>query len=147
MDRGGRLKASLCGMIEWNKDTLRSLGERLEANSPEALLEQGHRRCDEMEERLDRAAQTFLEQLLRDRQGWAERLDNAAIPSILKRGYALVRRNEKLVSSVSDLGGGEELRLTFKDGEVTVKVLDIHKSETYSTTPSIDASKGDEKDE
>ncbi|MEE0949917.1 MAG: exodeoxyribonuclease VII large subunit, partial [Streptococcus equinus] len=43
---------------------------------------------------------------------------------IIARGYAMVQKNEKVISSVSDVKVGDQLTIQLKDGQLEAEVKD-----------------------
>ena len=55
----------------------------------------------------------------------AARLDTLNPENVLRRGYALIRKNEKTVSSVLQMKPGDEMRVQLRDGVIFSQVTGI----------------------
>ncbi len=53
--------------------------------------------------------------------------------NVKKRGYAVVRRKERVVSSVNCVDPGSEISVELMDGQITAEVNNIRRTETYGT--------------
>jgi len=52
-------------------------------------------------------------------------LENAHPRSTLRRGYAIIQKNGRLVSSVKQVSVGDKLNVEFKDGSINSTVEEI----------------------
>jgi exodeoxyribonuclease VII large subunit len=75
--------------------------------------------------RLDRAAEQRVTAARSDFLRLAGQLDALNPLSILTRGYAVAKRGDVPIRSVSELKTGDALRLTLSDGEADVTVTEI----------------------
>jgi exodeoxyribonuclease VII large subunit len=87
-------------------DLIREFSQRLDDNERRLTTEFGHRR--------DRHAERFA--------GIRQRLVSLNPSAVLKRGYAIVRKDRSLISSAKRLSRGDSANIEFHDGIVTTKV-------------------------
>jgi len=64
----------------------------------------------------------FLSLKRMDLEGLAKNIDLVDPKTVLKRGYSITRRNNKIVKSAKDLHKGETIESEFKDGKVESKI-------------------------
>ena len=87
--------------------------ERIQMNKRDVLA---------VESRLNKGCEFVLGDYGKNIENYLKRLDNLNPKSVLSRGYSIVRKNKKVVSSVKDLRGGDEIDLTLSDGKVGARV-------------------------
>lgn len=102
---------------------------RLQQRSPRQHIETRRREVREQQQRLQRSLTQNL-RLQRERlQGFEARLQALNPRSILSRGYAIVRREDTLVSRAAQLHPADRLFLDFADGQATVQVDTVNTEE------------------
>jgi exodeoxyribonuclease VII large subunit len=92
--------------------------------SPRDRLREQIQRTDELFLRLERAIRVRLEQRRAAVERFAGKLDALSPLRVLERGYSIVKDPQGvLIKSSRQVGEGQELRITFYDGERTVQAL------------------------
>ncbi|MGH9802971.1 MAG: exodeoxyribonuclease VII large subunit, partial [Blastocatellia bacterium] len=99
--------------------------QRLAATDLRVPLALRRARIENLEQRINAAAQRLLENRWHHLMLTASKLDVLSPLSVLGRGYVLVKDDAgRLVSRATGLGEGQNLRLRFEDGEVGCRVTE-----------------------
>jgi exodeoxyribonuclease VII large subunit len=94
--------------------------------SPRDRLREQAQKVDEISMRLERAIQMRMERKKNLLAHSLSKLDALSPLRVLERGYTLVRdpnANSSVIKSVSQIRSGQELQITFYDGQKTVQAL------------------------
>ncbi len=109
------------------KDILQQL--KLRQKNLQTLLNQQFDRksatIQENKSELTHALHIFLEQKQQDLKHATTLLESIHPKSTLKRGYALLEKNGKLVSSTSQLMQKDSVKLTLKDGQASAEIIEV----------------------
>jgi exodeoxyribonuclease VII large subunit len=104
------------------KERVASLVESYSFNKPKDLLRQHAQRVDEIERGLTLAF-SHLYQLSRERHLALDRRVASLNPrQVLKRGYAMVLKDDAIVTGAKGLGVGDRATMRFHDGDVPARV-------------------------
>ena len=98
---------------------------KISANHPAATLERNSERIQNLKNGLRMTIEKGLdiqENLLNAK---VRELQLLSPYHVLERGYALVRREGRLISSADSISCGDTIQIVMKDGHVTVKALDV----------------------
>lgn len=121
--RKARLNSAMDVYFRARAGELSRLEERLRGTAPERRIETSERRLAQAEEKLH----MLMEGKLRL---WELRLDRGAAQleslspfNVLGRGYTLIERQGKAVTTSAELKAGEEISIRFSDGAVGAKIL------------------------
>jgi len=109
-------------MITSNRERIRSLVASYAFNRPKDMIREFVQRVDELHRsigtniahRYERAAQAI--------ESLVKRIRGASPRSILRRGYAIVRRGESVVTLAQSLKRDDEATIELQDGKVVTKV-------------------------
>lgn len=95
--------------------------------SPRDRLREQSQRCDELSLRLDRAIWLRLEKRRALVEQWMAKLDALSPLRVLERGYTIVRKGSgeatDVIRSAKQVQSGQELQITFYDGQRMVRTL------------------------
>ncbi len=123
-DSRSRLRSVIARELSTRRTVLQHVAARVV--SPRDRLREQAQRCDELSLRLERAFRVRLER----RRGLLEqlsgKLDALSPLRVLERGFSLVRdpkRQGALIRSASQIARGQELEITFHDGQRSVQAL------------------------
>lgn len=119
---GERMENAMRTRISRDRERVQRLAASRVLTSPERYVDDCRMRVGDLTLRLDRAVETKLGLARGDFLRLAGQLDALNPLAILTRGYAVARRGETPVRSVSELRVGDSLRLTLADGEATATV-------------------------
>ncbi len=100
-----------------------SLEKRLELLSPEKRLGSAEEKLDICEKRLNEAIAKRLEREELRFSSLAYSLDALSPLKVMTRGYSIVYKDGKAVSSSSELLSGDRINIHLSDGEVNAEVL------------------------
>lgn len=120
-----RMEFSVCGRISRERERVQRLAASRVLTSPERYVDDCRMRVGDLGLRLDRAAEARLGNARGEFLRLTGQLEALNPLSILTRGYAVAKRGETPVRSVSELNVGDSLRLTLADGEAGVTVTEI----------------------
>ena len=123
-----RLNSAALNLIAEQKSSLASLAAELRYVSPERRIQSGHQRVDELTRR---ARSSLLHQVQLQSAhitGMQRRLEALNPMAVLRRGYAVVTRNNdnNVVSRVEQ--ASEEMRVRVSNGEFEVRKIDHRNS-------------------
>lgn len=122
-DWSERLGAALPAVLTLREHKLEMMVARL---SPASLAQSVKRHGEDVRkltERLQRVVQRMLDEKTRMLSSSAQLLQSLNYENILQRGFAIVRGAQgEVITSSTQAQSGADYRVTFKDGDVTVKV-------------------------
>jgi len=119
---GEVLASNIRAMVRAQSESVDWLDNRLKFTSPERRLQTEQQRLDEMSRRWT-AAQVHGLQLAEEKfKGLENRLQALSPMAILRRGYAVITKNKKVVSSITKIQIDDPLSLRVQDGEFTAQV-------------------------
>lgn len=104
------------------RERIRSLLSSYSFNRPRDLVLQYSQRVDELDRSLTLSASHIFERTHHQHLSLHQRLESLSPGSVLKRGYAIVRKETKPVSSAKSLKPGDHATIEFHDGTVPTKV-------------------------
>jgi len=122
-DAKQRLKAAIFRDLQTRKTLLAHVSARV--ISPKDKLREQAQRCDELSLRLERAFRVRLERRRSLVEQLMGKLDALSPLRVLERGYSIVRdpaRQGAVIKSAGQVHDGQELQITFYDGQRTVQV-------------------------
>jgi exodeoxyribonuclease VII large subunit len=124
-----RLNLMFQSILDGQHDRQKTLQNRLERVSPAWRIQSDRQRLDESEEHAARALRHLLDLHRTRRQGLDDRLQALNPAAVLRRGYAIVSREDgSLVRNVQQVAIDEKLRIRLADGEIDART--IHKRES-----------------
>ncbi|MFH0992298.1 MAG: exodeoxyribonuclease VII large subunit [bacterium] len=116
------LRDNLTHRIDTLRNRIQSIVSSYSFNRPKDLLHQSMQRLDE----LDRSMALSMIRMLNDAQQRSRhlqaRLGSVNPDDVLKRGYTIIRKEGRVVSSVRRVTGGDDVQIQFHDGTVLTKV-------------------------
>jgi exodeoxyribonuclease VII large subunit len=124
-----RIKAALLRDLANKKVLLRHIEARVV--SPKDRLREQAQKCDDLYLRLDRAIRLRLEKRKAATDQMMGKLDALSPLRVLERGYAIVfaagspgqPKDEGVIKSAGQIAPGQELKITFRDGDASVRAL------------------------
>ncbi len=123
VELSGRLTRSLQSYTSQLRWTYRELQAQLERNSPLVQIQSDSQRVDELERRLSTSLAHQMLLMRSQLTGMIQRLAALNPRSVLERGYAIVtNRAGEAISHVTQVSGGEALRVQVSDGDFGVRV-------------------------
>ncbi len=116
------MRGTLAEAIASQRERVQSLVSSYSFNRPKDLVRESAQRVDELERSLTLKF-SHLVQLIHQRHLTLQhRLEALSPRAVLRRGYAMVRKRGKLVTSARTLHTGDDAMIHFHDGDVTTKV-------------------------
>ncbi len=120
--RSGALGRAAQAVLRVRRERLAALQRLL--RDPRRALQSERLRIDELAERARRALLVSLRLAGARLRGAGEQLKALSPMAVLERGYAIVRRTDdgRVVQAAAQLGAGDVLELTFREGGARVRV-------------------------
>ncbi len=116
------LISTMAVLIQRQRETLGWSNTRLKMYSPLRRLQTERQRVDELSRRVLSAQAHRLELASERLNGLENRLAALSPLAVLGRGYAVVRKDSKVVTSKSDVKAGDPLFVRVRDGEFDARV-------------------------
>lgn len=116
-------EAMLLQRINDEKKRIEVLKERLEYRTPAMLIEKQMQTVDSLLTQAALSVQRLLDEQEARLSSVAARLDALSPLKVLSRGYAMVTKNNGVVTSSKELAAGDEITVEFSDGERKCEVL------------------------
>jgi exodeoxyribonuclease VII large subunit len=102
-------------LLEWTES-------RFRLHSPARRLQSERQRVDELDRRVNRAQNHCLELMTAQQRGLENRLLALSPLAVLQRGFAVVTKNKKVVTSQTQVFEGDEVLVRVRDGEFNTRV-------------------------
>ncbi|WP_303835438.1 exodeoxyribonuclease VII large subunit [Ruminococcus flavefaciens] len=119
-----RAERSALAVLDKYTDRFIALNARLAAQSPENRLKLTAERLSSLDKRRDTAFLRYMDRLERQLEEKAARLDSLSPLKVLSRGYSLVYKGEKLLSSSEPLEKGDRIKIGFGIGGAEAEIID-----------------------
>ena len=103
-------------------EALDILEKRLLTQSPENKIQNEKRALEQLSARLELLQKAYFDSRRSALEGLEKRLLSLNPENIMKRGYAFVRREDKIITSANDLITNDRIHIRFVDGERTAIV-------------------------
>ncbi|WP_073091695.1 exodeoxyribonuclease VII large subunit [Selenomonas ruminantium] len=121
----GQLTRQMQGAIAARRARLENILQSRVLREPQAMLAERRQRLDFLLAGLQKSAQADM-QAKRHRLGLLlNRLAAINPAAVMGRGYGLLTRQDKLITSVRDVAVNDELKVTLRDGSIFVRTLAI----------------------
>jgi exodeoxyribonuclease VII large subunit len=119
-----RAERSAKALFDKATDRLNALDTRLSAQSPENRLKLTGERLTALDKRCETAFLRYMDKLERQLGEKAAKLDSLSPLKVLSRGYSLVYKDTKLLSSSDSLEKGDKVNITFGSGGAVAEITD-----------------------
>jgi exodeoxyribonuclease VII large subunit len=116
------LVGGMATRLQQQREAAAWLDSRLRLFSPARRLQTERQRLDEMTRRWNAAQMHGLQFAQEKFKGLENRLLALSPLAVLRRGYAVVTKNEKVVTSTSQIQTDDALRVRIQDGEFNARV-------------------------
>lgn len=116
------LKERIQDRIDFLGDRIQRLITSYTFNRPRDLLRQYVQRLDELDRSLLLSTGHALESAVNRHISLHQQLEALSPQNVLRRGYALVRKDGRIVTRARELGEGEDAEIQFLDDRVKVRV-------------------------
>ena len=121
----GQLTRQMQGAIAARRARLENILQSRVLREPQSLLAERRQRLDFLLAGLQKMAQADMQDK-RHRLGLLlNRLAAINPAAVMGRGYGLLTRQDKLITSVKDVAVNDELDVTLRDGIISVRALTI----------------------
>ena len=117
-----RLNWAMDGMLQQYWQSLDILEKRLLSQSPETKIRNEKRALEQVSSRMELLRRNYLSLRKNALEGLEKRLLSLNPENVMKRGYAFVRHEDKIITSADELKTGDVIRVSFVDGEKTADV-------------------------
>ena len=113
---------SVTARAETLRERMRSLVSSYSFNRPRDVVRESIQRLDELDRGLSRSFSRLQESAHQRQEALGHRLEALSPRGVLKRGYALVRHDDRIVSSARALEPGDRATIEFSDGTVPARI-------------------------
>ena len=114
---GQRLDWAMDNALNARWQSLDLLEKRLITQSPEMKIQNEKRALEQMVSRLELLQKNYFSFRREALSGLEKRLNALNPENVMKRGYAFVRHEDKIVTSAVDLETGDRINVRYIDGE------------------------------
>jgi exodeoxyribonuclease VII large subunit len=122
VQNAGYMQDKMNSIIQSKQESGTRLDGRLRLVSPLRRLQSERQRLDELSRRANTAQVQRLAILAEKFNGLKNRLQALSPLEVLRRGYAVITRNEKVVKSIFQVKESDALRVRLQDGEFNARV-------------------------
>ncbi len=122
IEKGQSLEGSMGTLFERQHNLLGGFQSGLRFYSPLRRLQTERQRVDELSRRGNAGQVHRLELAMERLKGLENRLTALSPLAVLQRGYAVVTKNKRVVTSTSQVQDGDALRVRVRDGEFGARV-------------------------
>ena len=119
-----QLRQNIYKMIEEQRRRLESIEKNVLFRTPTERINQYRQMVDELKRTLIAEVIHRVQLHKKELQALTGKLDALSPRAILKRGYSICLKEQKVVRSVMDITTGDMLRVLFQDGEAISEVKD-----------------------
>ncbi|HNZ99407.1 exodeoxyribonuclease VII large subunit [Ruminococcus sp.] len=119
-----RYEKAALAVLDRSTDRFIALNARLAAQSPDNRLKLTGERLSSLDKRRDAAFLRYMDRLERQLGEKAAKLDSLSPLKVLSRGYSLVYKEDKLLSSSDSLNKGDKVKITFGSGGAEAEITD-----------------------
>jgi exodeoxyribonuclease VII large subunit len=123
------MQQRVSAIINSNKERVHYLRESHSLNKPVDLLRQRSQRVDEMEHRLVQTMSHLVSLYHQRSESLTKRAHSLNPRAVLKRGYTIVRKEEKIIPSVKKLSHDDDVQIEFHDGTAHSVISKLVKGE------------------
>lgn len=116
------MSKSMANSIESYKQTTANLTQSYSFNKPHDMLRRHSQQVDELHHRLQQSVVHFFRMLNQESQSLTVRMDSLNPKLVLKRGYAIVRQKDRIVSKIKDTRIAASATIEFHDGIAEVEI-------------------------
>ena len=117
------MNSSMMNSIELYKQTIVNLTQSYSFNKPHDMLRQRSQQIDELQHRLNRNMLHSFSMIQQRTHFLSSRIQSTNPASILKRGYAIVRQEGKIISSKKNTISIKSAAVEFHDGTIDVEII------------------------
>ncbi|WP_295075116.1 exodeoxyribonuclease VII large subunit [Ruminococcus sp.] len=119
-----RIEKAAITQLDKATDVFVAMNARLLAQSPEKKLQLAGERIISLNKRHETAYLRYMDKLERSLAENAAKLDSLSPLKVLSRGYSLVYKGDKLLSSSESLEKGEKVSIRFGSGGASAEITD-----------------------
>lgn len=123
------LRASINQFFYSKKLEIQELENRLDSFHPKNLVADMHKRLDNAILRLISSTKVQVNRYKKRSELLSNELRELSPHQALKRGYSLIRKEKKLINSITQISKDEELEIILSDGKCNAKVKEIKEHE------------------
>lgn len=117
-----KMEMNISGRLQQCWQSVDLIEKRLLACSPEAGIRNEKRALEQLDTRMRLARLSFFDKRSTALNGLEKRLQALNPGNVMKRGYAFVQREEKVITSAGELRSGDQINIRFYDGEKSARV-------------------------
>ncbi len=123
-DNWYHMHENVAGIIAYRRERIRNLLNSYSFNRPRDLLRQYSQRVDELERTMTAALSHNISMMHAASQSLRSQLNALDPHAVLRRGYAIVRKNNHVISSHKKLRANDKIEIQFHDGMTSSQVIE-----------------------
>lgn len=108
------------------KSTLDSFKQRINAKAPEKLVGDYAQSLINLRKSAENSINTKYLESMKTLTGFSSKLEALNPVSVLKRGYSITEKDNKIINSAKELKQGDIIRITLNDGKVKAEVKEVN---------------------
>ena len=112
---------SMTNSVESYKNTISHLTKSYSFNRPNDLIRQRNQHVDELRRRLEQSLVHRVQLIRQHTSSFTSRINSLNPRSVLKRGYAIVKQNDSVISSAGEVHKHSNGTIEFHDGSVLIE--------------------------
>lgn len=112
---------SMTNSVESYKNTVSHLTKSYSFNRPNDLIRQRNQHVDELRRRLEQSLVHRVQLIRQHTSSFTSRINSLNPRSVLKRGYAIVKQKDSVISSAGEVHKHSNGTIEFHDGSVNVE--------------------------
>jgi len=121
----GKISKIIETKVKIDKEKVNSIRQSYIFKKPEELFNTKKQELDFLFYRLDELVNKKIDNSKNELEKLFNKLDGASPTKILKRGYAIAKKDNKQVRNKADLSVGDNINITFIDGEVLASIREV----------------------
>ena len=118
-----RLETNIKNIININKDRLNSLKSSYILNNPDIIYKNKKQDYLLLKDKLELNMNNILNNNMNKYNVLLNKLETLNPVSTIKRGYTIIRNDNRVISDSKSLKSGDKLEIEFRDGKINTKVL------------------------
>ena len=121
---GAILSGGTMQLLNTSGNQLNRMLEKISSGAQKISLTE-NQRLNELKKNIPILSERFFERHQHRLEILAERVKNLSPENVLKRGYAMVLKDDQLLVSAKQIEKGDGLKIVMHDGEISSEVVDV----------------------
>lgn len=121
-----RIKGSVSSMMESYKNRIENVMNKPVMKRPNGYIENNMQYVDSLKDMIGKAHVSRLKVLESRTQSLEKLIKSLSHENVLSRGFAIVQKDDEIVTSADEVKKGDSIRITMKDGTVSSTVTEVN---------------------